>query len=185
MMMKKLLILLLVLGLGTAANAQIEPQLSIYVDGADPGAEYDMLVGSIVEIGIYSDGVGGVNGKYSGALVINAGGTDTGTAAFVCDPPTVYDGVGEPLENLGGAFAVNDGGVVLAFVATNAVLADSAGEGIGFGCDLECTGLGDVTLTIFDDVFGPVDTLTIHQVVPEPITFGLLGLGGLFLRRRK
>ena len=49
-----------------------------------------------------------------------------------------------------------------------------------------CDGLEDVILTLWDgDVhFGTVyDTLIIHQ--PEPMTIALLGLGGLFLRRRK
>jgi len=51
---------------------------------------------------------------------------------------------------------------------------------------------GDVLLTlvnIYDDTAGNVtklvyDTMIIHQI-PEPMTLGLLGLGGLFLRRRK
>lgn len=49
-----------------------------------------------------------------------------------------------------------------------------------------CTGTEDVTLTLirFDDESWAVyDQLIIHQ--PEPMTIALLGLGGLFLRRRK
>jgi hypothetical protein len=186
-MMKKLLISMLVLGIASVANAQIEPQLSIYVNGADPGTEYTMLNGSVVSIGIYSDGVGGVNGKYSGAVVINPDATDTGTGVFQ-GTPIVYDGAGEPLEFLSGAMAMITSPQVGVFVASNAVLDDYAQEGIGFEFEYMCTsGLQDpdyVTLTIYDDVYGPVDTLTIHQI-PEPITFALLGLGGLFLRRRK
>jgi hypothetical protein len=183
-MMKKLLISMLVLGIASVANAQIEPQLSIYVNGADPGAEYTMPQFGVISIGIYSDGVGGVNGKYSGAIVINPDGTDLGTGVFQ-GTPIVYDGAGEPLEFLSGAMAMITSPQVGVFVASNAVLDDYAQEGIGFEFEYQCTSDDDfVTLTIFDDVYGPVDTLTIHQI-PEPITFALLGLGGLFLRRRK
>lgn len=50
---------------------------------------------------------------------------------------------------------------------------------------LHCDAYGDVELTLaWIDLAGVYDTQVIHQI-PEPITFALLGLGGLFLRRRK
>jgi hypothetical protein len=52
------------------------------------------------------------------------------------------------------------------------------------GLLFHCEGLGDVTLTLFDADLNVLDSQVIHQI-PEPITFALLGLGGLFLRRRK
>jgi hypothetical protein len=184
MMMKKLLILVLVLGLTSAANAAIEPLLNLTVNGVDVGAEYTMPVGGVIEVGVNSDGIGGTNGKYAAALVINMLGADTGTGIFDDSMITVYNGAGEPLEFLGGAIGVPVAPLVRAFVATNAVLDDFAGAGTGFEFGFKCTGLGDVEITLIDDVFGPGDTLVIHQI-PEPITFALLGLGGLFLRRRK
>jgi hypothetical protein len=49
---------------------------------------------------------------------------------------------------------------------------------------LHCERLGDVTLTLFNPDLGVLDSQVIHQI-PEPMTMVLLGLGGLFLRRRK
>jgi len=51
--------------------------------------------------------------------------------------------------------------------------------------DFHCTGQpGDVLLKLFNGDGALMDSQIIHQI-PEPITFALLGLGGLFLRRRK
>ena len=48
-----------------------------------------------------------------------------------------------------------------------------------------CDGTGTVTITLYgNDLVSAIDTITINQI-PEPITVALLGLGGLFLRRRK
>jgi hypothetical protein len=49
--------------------------------------------------------------------------------------------------------------------------------------NFHCDGPGDVTLALVDKDGIVVDTQVIHQI-PEPITVVLLGLGGLFLRRR-
>ncbi len=51
--------------------------------------------------------------------------------------------------------------------------------------ELHCEGLGDVTLLFGNTPGGSeFDTQVIHQI-PEPMTIVLLGLGGLFLRRRR
>ena len=46
-----------------------------------------------------------------------------------------------------------------------------------------CDGPGDVTFAVVDENGEILDTQVIHQI-PEPMTLVLLGLGGLFLRRR-
>jgi len=51
--------------------------------------------------------------------------------------------------------------------------------------EFHCDGLGDVLITLYDANLNELDWITIHQDVPEPMTIALLGLGGLFLRRRK
>lgn len=45
---------------------------------------------------------------------------------------------------------------------------------------------GLITLSVLDETAGEVvGTVEFEAVIPEPITIALLGLGGLFLRRRK
>jgi len=52
------------------------------------------------------------------------------------------------------------------------------------GIKLHCEGMGDVIVSLLDGADGRLlDQVIIHQI-PEPITFALLGLGGLMLRRR-
>jgi len=58
------------------------------------------------------------------------------------------------------------------------------------GIIFHCEGPGDVIISLYElngdtlEIMGVLDTVVVHQI-PEPITMTLLGLGGLFLRRRK
>ncbi|NLH16349.1 MAG: PEP-CTERM sorting domain-containing protein [Phycisphaerae bacterium] len=47
-----------------------------------------------------------------------------------------------------------------------------------------CTGIGDVSIQLFDEPFMEIEPLAIHQV-PEPMTMSLLGLGMALIRRRR
>ena len=196
MMKKKIIVLVLVFGLASAANAD----LFFTVGGVDPGAiTLDPVANPTITLEISGDGQtpsphspwvfvqgkGSING--GNALYAPAGGLSD-----YLDLEEAYPIAGEPsaealLATMAAVTALVDP-VDLAYI----ILADAAGipaplEGVLVdGIVFTCTGQpGDVTLTLFNDTYTAVlDTLTIKQV-PEPITFALLGLGGLFLRRRK
>lgn len=59
------------------------------------------------------------------------------------------------------------------------------GPGKWFEVDFHCTLEGDVYIYLTDGTGYVIeDAILVHQV-PEPMAIMLLGLGGLFLRRRK
>ena len=61
----------------------------------------------------------------------------------------------------------------------------TAGIGEWWWLELHCEGEGDVLINLYDSAgMTIIDTAVVHQT-PEPMTIALLGLGGLLLRRRK
>ncbi len=190
-MMKKLLILMLVLGMASSAGAAA---FSLRIDGSDPGAEHTMLVGNTIDIGIHNDTVGSSDDTrqllaYAMILdatvsAVNPRGRWTENENLYI-PPTVS---GAPANTYSGIMDYT-GGPDYAEV-WYAELADGIGTHytqVGLMADFEymCTAMGDVTVKLMDGTTGGwLDSVTIHQV-PEPMTILLLGLGGLFLRRRR
>ena len=150
--MKKLLILMLVLGMVSVASAD----LTLSVSGNDVSVEADSMTAdlyaavSITGGSIGTFAVGDEGGTMCGYL---ADGTDVGLpngeiwALAIGVPPEVYQ----------------DGSWLTAVISY--------------------TGSATVNLWEMDDEYSL--TLLDSVVVPEPMTLALLGLGGLFLRRRK
>ncbi|UCG48087.1 MAG: PEP-CTERM sorting domain-containing protein [Phycisphaerales bacterium] len=200
MMMKKLFVLMLVVSLATAASAGLKISVNGVVDPAE--TEVTLKVGETAVIDIWGDG--DTPSPESGWLTVQgpgliAGGemlyAADGGLSYYQDLEQMADELGMPAAELLAVMATSLE-VPDAVDVSYSVLADSKVparalegtlvDGIGF----TCTDLGDVILTLFsgndltNGVVTVLDTQVIHQI-PEPMTVALLGLGGLFLRRRK
>ena len=166
--MKKLLILMLVLGLVSAANAV----LSLSVDGVSAPPEITLNPSDTIVIDIQSDN----NVGYNTYLYIWRDGPRT-----ISNPRVTQ---GNNSSYYGPYFPGYYGGNYDYYAVS---ISDTGGNlvpGTGFEIDFHCDGPGDVLLQLIDfNTFAVLDSLVIHQ--PEPMTIALLGLGGLFLRRRK
>ncbi len=169
--MKKVLVLMLVFGFASMATAG----LSLWVNGAPSESSDIYLISSdVIWIDVYNDGSVDQSFGYisiQGGPGSWTGGYAMGPAATVSYAYTYYYG---PYPGLGDTWVLID------------AYADTSKNQVGIisSYEFHCDDLGDVTLNYVDSALGLMDTLIIHQI-PEPMTIGLLGLGGLFLRRRK
>lgn len=174
--MKKLLILMLVLCMASAANATLTLVSS---------AGTTILTGTTTMIGINTD-VGLAGGGMQGHVVVDEAdasmGSWTGGGGTIYYPPSIVDTAGSVYTYYyGAASGYGDMWLIFGVAPTPAL----GGTGILADFEFGCDGIGDVTITLWNsDLTAVLDTITITQI-PEPMTIALLGLGGLFLRRRK
>jgi hypothetical protein len=171
--MKKLLVLLLVLGLTSAANAA----LSFQIDGSDAGSSIDLARGETVTIQVYSSDTSN--------YVVYAGMDISTMSAFgSVDNVVTYAAAG----GNGSSDTYYEAGWMDGFELNT--LTPNIAVGIQHSFDYTAPSDSDGSTRM--GMFQPpnyswdaheLDTLTIN--VPEPMTIALLGLGGLFLRRRK
>ncbi len=157
--MKKLLVLMLVLGMCSIAGAT----LSFNISSTDPEASIDGLIeySQTVYFWIGSDA----------PITITKGAEAPSLAGYSMTVATAQSyGVSIPsLYTYGEAW----------------IMGASTGEDYQTGTYLEGAGAnGDSVAAGWFDEVGGGSTYGTGTLVPEPMTIALLGLGGLFLRRR-
>jgi hypothetical protein len=176
--MKKLWVLMLVLGMTSMASATITSLMNVQDDGGG------MLSIQIPNLNNVDDGLGGYWALIGNSSYPVTGGAIAATIPAIFAPPTssVFGdasgaGFWSPGIGVWGSF----GTTTPVYSTSPAVFADSfvwvdSGTYVG--------GEVNVYLYAIADDFGSVALINTY-LIPEPITIALLGLGGLFLLRRR
>jgi hypothetical protein len=165
-MMKKVLALVMVLGMAGFASAGLQ----LTVNGVNQNV-VTLNIGDSVMIGIQNDQ--GAD-QYNAALILSGVGSWTGDHKL-----NKSIGNADGWQYIGPTEGIGD--VWFAWFAqpvTDKLPAGIIGE-VGY----KCGGKGDAVIALTDDALNQIGQLTIRQV-PEPMTLSLLGLGALVLRRR-
>lgn len=186
--MKKFLALLLVLGMASSASAIL--QISVDGDPEPVDSQITILPSDTLILDIWTDTGLAMFQSQTWQLVCDV---TLGTVGYDGQPGVKVAGDGSlfsPPYTVENAAIISPAGmegvaglaVTFGGIAAGTVLFDQ----ILFHCDAE----GDVILQLWDAPDGGapttlLDQVIIHQVVPEPMTVALLGLGGLFLLRRR
>ena len=187
--MKKLLIFMLVLGMASLASA-LPTSLQISVGGVMEPTNSDiyLLPTETIVIDIWTTteiySGGGLEGYFSLGVDPTYGSFTGGTSQYPTETGTVY------YSGNGAAYLpsteAGDFGTIGSMQPSGSGMTGVIFDMIIFHCEAE----GDAVINLYSVDFGAtpyyslIDTVTIHQI-PEPMTVLLLGLGGLFLRRRK
>jgi hypothetical protein len=179
--MKKLLVVMLVLGMASMANAALLISVNGTIDPPDTSitiSPSDELV-----IDIWGDGQTGAGHFYMGLLLAGAeqGSLDIDNVTILYPGNTkfvVWDSNPDVADFLGIAMPYVD--IELNDIPDQLPLGPGVMvDGIIFHCEHP----SDVTIGLWNIDGELMDMQVIHQ--PEPMTIVLLGLGGLLLRRRK
>ena len=177
--MRKLVILMLVLGMASFASAGLVLTIEDTSGTVDPD--------TLVKGESYTVWVSGLEADQSiTGGVYGPAGTAADWTKVSLSNPVVEDAAGDTSGNsyvgayFGYDFAAGD--------TSTAILPDGA-DGKWFSWDLDADAVGDFSLLLYDytniNQTTALSTTTGKVLIPEPMTIALLGLGGLLLRRRK
>jgi len=169
--MKRLLALILVLGLASTANA-ILTEIQLGIDGSSVGPEYDVVTGNTISVEVYT---GNTN-----AGLAYLGFEDNGLYTLSNPRTPYYD---PPLVTY--TYSYVSGGYHWFEITVSSTPEGTITPGIIFLVDLTAGGsTGTVDVILADETFVTKDT-TVINIVPEPVTITLFALGGLAILRKR
>jgi hypothetical protein len=158
-MMKKLLVLMLVLGVASMATAGLTWSQSDITVAVGVPFTVTLSTSDLVQGFAFLEPGGGV--AVTGVSMYAGAGDDAYYTVYTSGPSVGWAQV-----------AISDAGAPF----NNAI-------GPVFDITMVASAAGSMGSDYYGK-FGASDTLTVN-IIPEPITMGLLAVGGLFLRRRK
>jgi len=174
--MKKILVLLLVLAIATFASAAAS--LDIQVNGAAWGGG-DVQLGDRITVSLV-DTPGGFLGSWSveplTTFAVSVGDYVDGSLYVV---PQTLSGVPFAAADVADGFQIQGSGTYIFITVPS--------DGIAATFQFDTSAIGETTVS-FAGLYGTQDLSELGatlNVIPEPMTILLLGMGGLFLRRRK
>ena len=179
--MKKLLILMLVLGMASLASAT--PVMVVSNTTPTLGSTFTVTIsGTSAE----ASGTDYIGGGYAGVLALDydnyTDGADNPYISFVnvTVTPTIAAGAGAGMSDSTGNVQW-----IAAYGINPADETRDVDEGLWFTWTLNADSLGTTMVDFLNAGWTATIDDQLVTVIPEPVTIALLGLGALFLRRRK